>query len=85
MKAITLRNIPPDLRRKLEEKAKGEGVSLTKAAMRLLEEGAGIRRRGRRALHHDLDSLAGTWTVEEARTFEAALRNQRKIDPELWR
>ena len=34
--------------------------------------------------HHDLDHLAGTWSPEEAREFEAALTEQRQIDPELW-
>jgi len=36
-------------------------------------------------LHHDLDHLAGTWSDEEAAEFDAALAEQRKIDPELWR
>lgn len=35
-------------------------------------------------LHHDLDHLAGTWSDEEAAEFDAALAEQRKIDPELW-
>lgn len=34
-------------------------------------------------LHGDLDHLAGTWTDEEAAEFDAALAEQRKIDPEL--
>lgn len=34
-------------------------------------------------LHHDLDHLAGTWSDEEAAEFDAALAEQRKIDPEL--
>ena len=85
MKTITLRNIPPDLARKLEEKKRAEGISLGKAALRVLEEGAGLKRDRRPVLHHDLDSLAGTWTKEEGRIFERSLRGQRKIDPELWR
>ena len=34
-------------------------------------------------LHHDLDHLAGTWSDEEAAEFDAALAEQRKIEPEL--
>ena len=38
-----------------------------------------------RGYRHDLDHLAGTWSRKEAAAFESALREQRKIDPELWR
>lgn len=85
MRTITLRNIPPELARRLEQKAKAKGGSLCKAVIELLEEGMGLRKGEQRVLHHDLDSLAGTWTKEEARAFEKSLRNQRTIDPELWR
>src|SRR5258708_16887416 len=34
-------------------------------------------------LHDDLDHLAGTWSDKEAAAFEAALVEQRRIDPEL--
>ena len=35
--------------------------------------------------YHDLDELSGSWAREDAEEFEAALREQRSIDPELWR
>jgi hypothetical protein len=85
MKSITLRKIPPELRRKLEEQARADGASLAKAVLKLLEECTGIRKRNRRVLHHDLDFLAGTWTEAEASAFEKTLSEQRKIAPELWR
>jgi hypothetical protein len=31
-----------------------------------------------------LNHLAGTWTDEEAAEFDAALAEQRRIEPELW-
>ena len=85
MKTITLRNIPPQLARKLERKAKAKGMSLTKVVIEIVEEGMGLRKGEQPVLHHDLDSLAGTWTKAEARAFERSLRDQRSIDPELWR
>jgi hypothetical protein len=85
MKTITLRNIPKELALRLEQKARTEGLSLGKTAIRLLEEATGLHGKPRPAVHHDLDALAGAWTEEEARTFERSLRGQRKIDPELWR
>ncbi len=84
MNAITLRKIPPNLQKVIQERANSEGLSLNKTVLRMLEESAGLRRNVERVLHHDLDQLAGTWSAEEARAFDRALEEQRKIDPELW-
>ena len=82
MTAITLRNIPRELREAVEQRAKSEGLSLNKTVIRMLEESVGTRQS--RNLHHDLDHLAGTWSKEEAADFEATLADQRRIDAELW-
>jgi len=82
---ITLRSIPPELLRKLQERAKAEGTSLAKTVIKALAESFGTRSIKSPVLHHDLDHLAGTWSRKEAAAFESALREQRKIDPELWR
>ncbi|MBI2998270.1 MAG: hypothetical protein HYY46_07415 [Deltaproteobacteria bacterium] len=87
MKAITLRNLPLELARTIRQKAEEQGTSINKAVIKLLEEGTGIRgkKNGGKPLHHDLDSLAGAWTKEEAAEFDKALASQRTIDPDLWR
>ncbi len=85
MKAITLRNFPPDLGRRLERKAKEQGSSMNKTVIRILEAALGTSRKGNAKLHHDLDHLAGSWSEDEAREFDEDLAAQRKIDPELWR
>lgn len=85
MKAITLRNIPPRLGKKLEEEAADAGTSLNKTVIRLLLKATGLSGHERGATRfHDLDHLAGTWTPEEAAQFDRVLAHQRKIDPELW-
>ena len=83
MNAITLRNIPREIQEAIQRRARDEGLSFNKTVLRMLEEALGLRR-GSRALHHDLDHLAGTWSQEEAAEFDAALAEQRRIDPELW-
>lgn len=85
LRTITLRSIPHDLARIIEKRAREKRLSLAKAVIDLCEEAAGIRKAARPVRHHDLDALAGTWTKEEGAAFEAALGEQRKIDPELWR
>ena len=86
MKAITLRNIPPQIQTIIERRAEEEGWSFNKTVLRMLEEAVGLRRRARQRQEpfHDLDHLAGTWNEEEAREFESSLAAQRQIDPELW-
>lgn len=70
MAVITLRNIRAKLRQVIEKRAYKDGSSLNETVIR--------------GLHHDLDHLAGTWSEEEAAAFEAALAEQRRVDPELW-
>jgi len=85
MKVVTLRKVPPEVGKIVQRRARERGTSINKAVISLLEDAAGIRRKehGPR-LYHDLDALAGSWTKEEAATFEEVLRNQRRVDPELW-
>lgn len=85
MKAITLRNLPPELSRYLEDEAAATDSSLNKTVIRLLLLATGLGERSRaKTRFHDLDDLAGTWTEEEARDFDACLAEQRRIDPEVW-
>jgi DNA polymerase III delta subunit len=84
MKAITLRNIPPELARIIRRKAAEKGMSFNKTIISLLMESLGIKER-KKSLYHDLDALAGSWVKEEAREFEKYLAKQRSIDPDLWK
>jgi hypothetical protein len=85
MRTITLRNLPRELERLLEEKAAASESSLNKTVIRLLEKAVGIRKPspGDRR-HHDLDELAGSWSPEQAREFDQQLEEQRQIDRGLW-
>jgi hypothetical protein len=87
MKAITLRDLPPELKRAVEERAEREGLSLNRTVIRMLQEATGLGPSGKREVvrHHDLDHLAGTWTKEEADEFDRALAEQRQIDEEMWK
>ncbi|MGH9367012.1 MAG: hypothetical protein ACRD3M_04985 [Thermoanaerobaculia bacterium] len=84
-RVITLRGVPPEVARVIERRRAETGESLNRVVLELLEVGAGTRKRRKRVLHHDLDGLSGSWSREEARVFERALRHARKVDPELWK
>lgn len=84
MKTITLRNLPPDLRRRIEQEAQSTGASYAKTVIRLLRAATGLSGSPHVARHDDLDDLAGTWSSEEGEAFERVLLEQRTIDPALW-
>ena len=88
MKPITLRNVPPPVERAIKDKAKRERVSLNKAVVGLLEEATGSPSRtasSKKVLRYDLDKFSGSWTKQEADEFDAALKQQRKVDPKDWK
>jgi uncharacterized protein (DUF2267 family) len=86
MKAITVRNLPPDVAREVRRRAKEDRTSLNGAVLRLLKERLGARSAdgSKRKLHYDLDFLCATWTKKEADEFDKSLARQRTIDAELW-
>ncbi len=86
MKAITLRNLPPEVARTVQRRAKQKKTSVNKAVIDLLEESSGKRTHTHVPIrYHDLDHLAGTWAENEAVAFESLLAEHRRIDLKLWK
>ncbi len=79
MSAITVRNLPPKVAKAIRE------ISLNKAVIRLLEEATGTTPDKNKEAHHDLDRFFGTWTKKEADAFDQVLREQRQVEPEMWK
>lgn len=84
MKAITLRNLPGELARRLRRKADREGLSLNRAVITVLEEAFGLAGRKRATVHHDLDFLVGSLSKGDAIGLERSIKTQRRIDREVW-
>jgi len=81
---LTLRGLPVRLQREIRELARREGVSLNKAALRLLEKGAGLDERPEDRIGHSLDALIGTWSKEEAKSLLDSIKSCEQIDTALW-
>ena len=82
-KPITLRNLPEPVAKAVRERAAAYDVSLNKAVIQLLEDAVGPKEK--KALRHDdLDSLFGSLTAEEADALERALKEERRVDAEMW-
>ncbi len=75
---LTVRNVSPELRRRIEALSKQRGESMNSIILMILEQAV--------ALDHRLQRLAryATWTDEDADAFDEALQEQRQLDEELW-
>ena len=80
MKAITLRNVPPDVARAVRRRAVERNLSLNKAVIELVALGGGLTKPAKE-LHSDLDDLFGKWSKREADAFDHGLRGLRGTDP----
>lgn len=83
LRAVTIRNVPPEVERAILARARERGISVNKAVVGMLKEQVGGR--GEKKRYDDLDALAGIWTTQETEDFDQALREQRRPDPEIWK
>ena len=83
MKTMTIRRVSPRLAKALEHEKRRRGASLNTIVLDVLEEGLGVKDRGRR--RNGLARLAGTWSQGEFERFETAVAVTEVVDPELWR
>ena len=86
IKAITLRNLPYPLAKRIREKSQRDGSSLNMTVIRMLEESTGLRRtKSEKPIYDDLDDVIGAWSAEEAAEFDEILNQIRSIDEDMWR
>jgi hypothetical protein len=85
MTTMTLRGIDEHLASTLKALARDQGVSLNTLALRLIREATGVDKRKRTLLHHDLDTLAGTWSEEDEVAFHVATQSLETIDENIWK
>lgn len=82
MRHLTIRNVPADLARRLEEEKRLRGRSLNQTVLELLAQAVGV---GRGTRSNGLAALAGTWGADDVVELESALRFTEALDEELWR
>ena len=82
MKHLTIRDIPENLAEAIDKERRRRGQSLNQTIIQLLRQSLGVDPASSR--NNGLSRLAGTWTAEEHRRFEEAVRSTEQIDRELW-
>lgn len=76
---ITVRNVDPDLSRRLRAVSAERGESLNSTVLKLLRNAVGLDERRNR-----LRRYVG-WTGGDLEEFTAALRQQRVVDEQSWK
>lgn len=74
-----LRNIPPEIEGVIVETSRREGISLNKATLRLLEKSS-----RKPKINTDFEEFSGSWDLEQADAFDAALAEMRRIELVDW-
>jgi hypothetical protein len=87
LKQLTLRGFDAELERRIRHLAEEEGISLNKAALKLLRRGAGMpsKQSGRYCIANSLDEFIGDWSDEEADAILEAIEPFSEVDEEFWR
>lgn len=69
----------------IEREAQRTGMPVEAVVRQLIYRGLEVeRQQAGRQRYHDLDSLAGTWSAEEADEFRRSIADLSQIDPTLW-
>lgn len=84
MKSFTIRGVDEEIRSRLEQQAQQSGDSINTTMLKLLRKALQLDREKPYPEHHDLDSLAGTWSPEEREQFDRFQKSFEQIDDELW-
>jgi hypothetical protein len=87
LQQLSLRGFDKELERRIRELARREGISLNKAALKLIRRGAGMAESsGAPASVGDaLDSFIGRWSAEDERRLLDSIAPCEGVDADLWR
>ncbi len=80
---FNLRGIPSEVMAQLKQEAKRLHTSVNALVLKMIERGLGFV--CEKTIHHDLDSLAGSWSVAEGEMFKENTRAFEQIDQDLWK
>lgn len=79
MSQITVRNVTPELGKRLAALAKARRRSVNTLVLEILNQAAGIDERRTRLERYM------TWTEADRIAFDAILGEQRRVDEDLWK
>lgn len=83
---LTLPGVGARVVAEIRRVARTKGVSLNKAALSILERGAGVQAPvdQERRIGSSLDRFIGVWTAARARAFERSTNSVEQLDEKFW-
>ncbi len=86
MQQLSLRGFDKELERRIRAMARKERISLNKAALKLMRQGAGIAESSDApaTVGEALDSFIGKWTEQDERRLLDSIAGCEAVDPEPW-
>ena len=82
---INFQDADKPLVQQLHEQAAQRNISLDALVLDLVRLGLIIlQSKSQLQTYHDLDDLAGTWSAQDAESFERVVADFEKIDERLW-
>ena len=82
---INLQGVDKSLVQQLREQAAQRNISLDTLVLDLVRLGLTTSQsQSQPQTYHDLDDLAGTWSAQDAESFERVVADFEKIDERLW-
>jgi hypothetical protein len=79
-----LRKITPEVMSLLKKEAIKQKISINSLILQIIEQRFGISHPTKKAIFHDLDYLAGTWSVKDKKLFDDNVKSFENIDKDLW-
>ena len=85
MSTLSIHNLDPEIERRIRERAKATGRSLSQTARELLAEAVGATEQQTSAdRRKEFEDLFGIMTEEDWREADEILKEFERIDPEIW-
>lgn len=87
MTTLSIRGLDDKTAKTLRDHARRRGKSVNSQVVELIRKGLGLAGDAAmgRAVHTDLDHLAGTWSEKDAKEFARCTEAFEAVDEELWR
>jgi len=83
--SISIEDIDEVTAQWIYQEAEQRGMSVEMFVLQLIQKGISLERQeAQPQAYHDLDSLAGTWTEEQAAEFLKTIIDFEQIDEKLW-
>ena len=86
MKNINIRGLDDAVHHHLKIEAQKKGISLNTLIVKYLRQDVGLEPPDKKSpTHHELDTLAGTWSKKDVQDFQKAISAFEEIDEAAWK